>query len=130
MGAIKRRSLQPICQTPRQPGTLVDLTRRFIATLGLLVAWTGAASAAFATTSSAPSETTTRLIVKFRAGATSASALGGKVRVLSLPGPGHVELAAIRDTGTGATVYALPASTSLADARSLARRIALDPAVL
>ena len=108
----------------------MQFTHFFTATVALAVAMTGTASAAVAPSSPPPVETTTRLIVKFRAGTAAAAAVRGKVRVLSLSGQARVELAAIRDTGTGATVYALPASISLAEARVIASRIALDPAVL
>lgn len=90
---------------------------------GFMLALAGPAVAASA-------DSTTRLVVKYRTDAQAASIDGARSRVKALAATAGVEMSALRQTATGATVYTLPQPLTLARARQVAARIAADSSVV
>ncbi|WP_052310950.1 S8 family serine peptidase [Rubrivivax gelatinosus] len=77
----------------------------------------------------AASDTTARLVVKYKTEAQAASADASRVRVQALAAKTGVELSALRQTATGATVYRMAEPVTLARARQIAARVAADASV-
>lgn len=73
-------------------------------------------------------ERTSRIVVKYKAGAALAQG-SESTRVNALSKKAGVQLKQHRITGQGASVFELPKEMSLKDARAVARRIADDPSV-
>lgn len=88
-----------------------------------------AAAASFGAAAQSETETTARLVVKFREGPLELNSGAGRRQALDASKVAGTSLSVVRNTASGATVYALPAAVTLLQARDIARRLALDPRV-
>lgn len=99
---------------------------RHLLTPLLALVLAGSAGLALPARAATAADTTTRLVVKYKTQAQAASTERARTRVKALAEAAGVELSALRQTATGATVYTMAQPLTLARARQVAARVAAD----